>query len=196
MLSASSLGGAGLELAEAGSVVQAARAVLDRFGVANRLQHVRRYVWRGGTLQFAVHADRSQRPDVYYELSATWDAPVLERAPSTDAPTGTPRASTNAARSAIEHHARPIVDGLWTRGSAGYVLRVGIDLAVPSAMYIKANRLQSFVPFVGRPDAQVEHAVHVDLNAYVTGFLSTARPVPEAARADAEHLRRLGLTDV
>jgi hypothetical protein len=174
---------AALELADAGTVIHAARGVLDRFGIANRLQHVRRYIWRAGSLRFQVRANGTQ-PDVCYELTAEWDAPVLEPARST---------GPAAANSAIERHARPIVDGRWIRGTAGYVLRVGIDLAVPSAMYIKANRLQSFVPFVGRPGAQVEHAINLDLSAYVTGFLSTALPVPEAARADAEHLRRLGL---
>jgi hypothetical protein len=69
-------------------------------------------------------------------------------------------------------------------------LRVGIDLAVPSAIYVRGDRLHSFVPFRGRPSDQVEVALQNDLTAYVHAFLSTRRPVPEARAADARQLRR------
>jgi hypothetical protein len=155
--------------------------VLDRFGVANRLQHVRKYIWRGGALRFQIQMRLPREPDVYYELEAHWDAPVLE-----------PLA---AAGRGIERAARPVPEGRWTRGTAGYRLRVGIDLGVPSAIYIKATtRLESFVPFHARPYDQVEHAIDADFAAYVNAFLSHCRPVPDAAQADAEQLHQLGLS--
>ena len=73
----------------------------------------------------------------------------------------------------LERAARPVAEGRWTRGTARYRLRVGIDLCVPSAIYIKATtRLESFVPFHARPYDQVEHALDADLAAYVNAFLS------------------------
>ena len=155
--------------------------VLSRFAIANRLLHVRNYVWRGGSLRFQMEPRPAREPDVYYELEAHWDAPVLE-----------PLAAPGRG---IERAARPVPEGRWTRGTARYQLRVGIDLGVPSAIYIKATkRLESFVPFHARPYDQVEHALDADLAAYVNAFLSHSRPVPEAAQADAEHLRQLGLS--
>ena len=53
--------------------VAAARQVLDRFGLASRLEHVRQFVWRGGALRLQVD-DAS----VWYELSAQWVTAVLE----------------------------------------------------------------------------------------------------------------------
>ena len=155
--------------------------VLSRFAIANRLLHVRNYVWRGGSLRFQMEPRPPREADVYYELEAHWDAPVLE-----------PLAPTERG---LERAARPVAEGRWTRGTARYRLRVGIDLGVPSAIYIKAStRLESFVPFHARPYDQVEHALDADLAAYVNAFLSHFRPVPEAAQADAEQLRELGLT--
>jgi hypothetical protein len=152
------------------------RDVLDRFGVPDRLQHVRRYVWRGGTLRFQ-HAPAQ----IYYELEAHWDAPVLE-------PMGSPE------RNGIVKAAKPVAEGRWTRGTARYLLQIGIDLAVPSAIFIKASsRLQSFVPFVARRPDQVELAIDADLAAYVNSFLSTCRPVPEAIQADAQRCLALKL---
>jgi hypothetical protein len=152
------------------------RDVLDRFGVPDRLLHVRRYVWRGGTLSFQ-HAVA----DVYYELEAHWDAPVLE-------------ALESPVHQGIVQASKPVAEGRWIRGTARYLLQIGIDLSVPSAIYIKASsRLQSFVPFLARPREQVEHAIDADLNAYVNTFLNTCRSVPEATQADAERCLALKL---
>ena len=151
-------------------LVEQARQVLDGFDVPNRLEHVRRYVWRDGTLRFVVDDGHA-----CYQLEAHWPAAVLEPL-SSGAGLLTRRAS--------------VVEGIWVRGTAGYVLRVGIDLAVPSAIYVRGDRLHSFVPFRGRPSDQVEVALQNDLTAYVHAFLSTRRPVPEARAADARQLRR------
>ena len=153
-------------------LLEQARDVLDRFGVANRLQHVRQYVWRGGTLGFHAEPRPFSEPDVFYQLQAEWDAPVLE-----------PLETVSTL--SIEPATKPIAEGRWTRGTRSYLLRMGIDLAVPSAIYIKGTRLESFVPFVATPPEQVEHAIDADLAAYVNAFLNTCRPVPEAAHADA-----------
>jgi len=47
--------------------------VLDVFGVPERLEHVRRYIWREGSLRFALFGNLAA-----YELSACWDAAALE----------------------------------------------------------------------------------------------------------------------
>jgi hypothetical protein len=139
-----------------------ARAVLDRFRVADRLEHIRRFVWREGSLRL-----QSDGRSVYYELEAHWPTAVLEPSPSP------PDAG-------LERRSTPVVEGRWVRGVTGYVLRVGIDLAVPSAIFVRARGLSSFVPYAGRATDEVEQALHHDLTAYVNSFLSTSRPVPEA----------------
>jgi hypothetical protein len=45
--------------------VDEARWVLDRFQVAERLQHIRRFVWRGGSLRYCAHGNW-----IYYEVCA------------------------------------------------------------------------------------------------------------------------------
>jgi hypothetical protein len=170
------------------SSADAGRAVLDQFGIANRLQHVRRFIWRGGHLTFEVQA-RDERASVWYQLQATWPAPILDRSVGEAPPNTETSPKTNALRRAAE----PIVEGRWSLGSRGYLLRVGIDLAIPSAIFIRAARFEAFVPYMGRPPAQVDQAVDASLTSYINGFLDAARPVPEAEAADAERLRRLGL---
>jgi hypothetical protein len=152
-------------------LVDEARQVLDGFDVPARLQHVRQFVWREGTLRFKVD-DRP--PKVYYELEARWPTARLLSI-------GTPH-------DGLEALSTPVIEGRWVRGTRGYLLRVGIDLAVPSGIAIRSRLLRSFVPFVGRPAAQVESALQRDLDAYVDAFLSNCQPVP-AARAEDE--RRL-----
>jgi hypothetical protein len=151
-------------------LVEEARQVLDRFDVPARLQHVRQFVWREGTLRFKVE-DRA--PKVYYELEAHWPTARLRGLPSHE---GLEAAST------------PVIEGRWVRGTRGYLLRIGIDLAVPSGIAVRSRLMQSFVPFVGRPAAQVELALQTDLDAYVQAFLSTCRPVAEARAADQRQL--------
>lgn len=155
------------------------RAILDDFDVGGRLRHIREFIWRGGTLQ--LRADRrhaEQVFDVSYALTAEWPAAVLERPPS---PTG----------SGLESWQRPVLEGRWVPGRSGYELRVGIDLAVPSVIYIRSQRVLSHVPFVGRPRVHVEDALNVELAAYVNAFLSRCQPVPQAAALDAQRLREL-----
>jgi hypothetical protein len=157
------------------------RAILDDFDVGGRLKHIREFIWRGGTLQ--LRADRSpagQVLDVSYALTAEWAAPVLQRPPSP---------VTNG----LVSWQRPVLEGRWVRGSHGYELRVGIDLSAPSAIYVRSQRPLSHVPFVGRPPAQVEDALNVELTAYVNAFLSQFLPVPQAAALDIQRLRDLGL---
>jgi hypothetical protein len=155
-------------------LVAQARLVLDGFDVPSRLEHVRRYVWRDGTLRFVVDDGQA-----CYQLEAHWPAAVLE-----------PIASA----AGLELSDAPVVEGKWVRGTAGYVLRVGIDLAVPSAIYVRGDRLHSYVPFRGRPSDQVEQALQNDLTTYVHAFLSARRPVPEARAADARQLRRIAIS--
>jgi len=159
--------------------VELARQVLDRFAIGPRLQHLRQFVWRGGALRLEVSNDDDERrsPNVCYALVAEWDTAVLER----DTPPGLAPTSGS------------VVDGRWRRVRTGYVLRAGIDLGVPSAIYIRSAHHASFVPFVGRPPAQVEQAVDADLADYTSTFLSTCAPVPQAAAAGAARLRQLGL---
>ncbi len=151
-------------------LAEQARLVLDSFGVPARLQHVRRYVWREGTLRFRVETVPGRGALAFYELEAHWSAPRLDTLPS---------------RVGLVPASQPTVDGRWTSGTTGYLLWVGIDLAVPSAIFIHSRPLQSFVPFLGRPREQVEHALHTDLTAYVNAFLRTSLAVPEARAAAA-----------
>lgn len=168
-----------VELASVTSV-EAARQVLDHFGIAPRLQHLRQFVWRGGSLRMYVDDNGLRLPNVCYALVAEWDTAVLEDVTPAQQP-GLVRAQS------------PLVEGRWRRGRAGYVLRAGIDLAVPSAIYIRSDRHSSFVPFLGRPAAQVEQAVDADLAGYASTFLSTCLPVPQATAAAVARLRQLGL---
>jgi hypothetical protein len=155
---------------------------LDDFDVPGRLRHVHDYVWRGGTLGFQVEDQLADTPpNVYYELCAHWDAAVLEPLDGRSGP-GLQRAAT------------PVVEGRWIRGSAGYQLRVGIDLAIPSAIYIRTDRILSCVPFVQRSRAEVEHALAADLAAYVDWFLSACATVPAAAESARQTLQRLDLS--
>jgi hypothetical protein len=158
----------------------ALRAVLDRYDVGGRLQHVREFVWRGGQLQFVAGQSRAGAvPDVWYQLSAEWPTAVLER--RTDAGT------------ALIGMDQPIVEGRWVRGSRRYELRVGIDMAVPTAIYVRSSVFTSHVPVVGRLDSDVELRLQRELDAYVEHFLGRHRTVPDATEVDAAELRRLGL---
>jgi len=158
----------------------AARLVLDHFGVPARLQHVRQFVWRGGELRLDAVDDAARGTSVFYELAAQWESAVLVE---------------EAARSGLLAVDATVVDGRWVRARTGYVLRIGIELAVPSAIFIRSDRQPlSFVPFLNRPAEQVEHALDADLRAYVNRFLDMRLPVPRAAAADAERLRRLGIS--
>jgi hypothetical protein len=156
----------------------AARDLLDRFGVANRLRHISEYVWRGGTLVLHIEDDDTRPPCVSYELSAHWPAPIFE-------PLASPAAALMPAAS-------PVLEGCWIRGSAGYVLRIGLDLRVPSALFIRSDHPLSNVPFLRRPTAVVESALAADLTAYADWFLDTCVPVPQAIQAAAQQLRQHG----
>jgi hypothetical protein len=107
---------------------------------------------------------------VYYELEAHWPTARLQEIPS---------------NAGLVTFSTPVVEGRWVHATSGYLLRVGIDLAAPSGIAVRSRLLQSFVPFVGRPAAQVEQALQTDLEAYVDAFLSTCQPVPVARAADA-----------
>jgi hypothetical protein len=72
-------------------------------------------------------------------------------------------------------------------------VRIGIEPGVPSALYLRADRTLSFVPFVQRPRPQVEQALARDLTAYVEAFLATLEPVPLAEARAATRLHQLGL---
>jgi len=159
--------------------LDAARGVLDRFGVAGRLRHISEYVWRGGTFRLEMEDDGIRPLCVSYELSAHWPAPFFE-------PLAGPAAALVPADC-------PVLEGRWIRGSAGYVLRIGLDLRVPSAIFIRSDRPLSNVPFLHRPDALVENALSADLAAYADWFLDTCVPVPQAALAAAQQLRQHGL---
>jgi hypothetical protein len=154
-----------------GDVVNTARAVLDAVGVPGRLRHVRDFVWREGNLTFRVDDG-----GVAYELRAEWNVARLE---PTDAGGG------------LERRDSVVVEGRWTLGQAGYVLRVGIDFNVPSALYIRTSRTLACVPFVGRPPAQVETALAADLSAYVDSFLTRCQAVPQARASAAATIARL-----
>jgi len=86
------------------------------------------------------------------------------------------------------------MEGRWIRGSAGYVLSIGLDLRVPSAIFIRSGRPLSNVPFLHRPTALMESAPAADLAAYVEWFLDTCEPVPGAVEAAAQRLRQHGLS--
>jgi len=128
--------------------VEEARQVLDRFAVAERLQHIRRFVWRAGALRYFAQADCA-----YYELFAEHDVRVLE--------------PTSAAQAGLERNSTPVVEGRWVQRTTSHVLRIGIDLAVPSAIFIRGEQLHALVPYLCRPDAQVERVIHAELAAYV-----------------------------
>jgi hypothetical protein len=161
---------------ESSDPVSALRSALDRLDVPGRLLHIRDFVWRGGELRFQA----DPRHGAYYLLSAEWPAAALDRTrPLADA--------------AIESLAHPLVDGRWIRRTTGYELRVGIDLAVPSALGIRSAQFSSHVPVVGRLLGEVEDGLQRELAAYVDRFLSHCASVPEAAAADRDRLRQLGL---
>jgi hypothetical protein len=160
-------------------VLGAARAVLDRYGTPGRLRYVGEYIWRGGTLRLDADAADNRPPSVWYELRAQWAAPIFEPLPSPG--------------QALTRADRPVLEGRWIRGSAGYVLRIGLDLGVPSAICIRSERPLSNVPFLNRPRTLVEHALGADVAAYVEWFLDTCAPVPQAAQAAAQLLRQNGL---
>ncbi len=94
--------------------------VLDRFAVAERLQHIRRFVWRDGALRLCASPSAT-----FYELL-------------------------------LGHQA----------------LRVGIDAAVPWAIFIRGGRLNALVPYLHRAAADVEHALQTELQAYVSTALA------------------------
>jgi hypothetical protein len=159
--------------------IDAARDILDQFGVANRLRHVAEYVWRGGTLRLDIDEADSRPPSVCYELSARWPAPIFE-------PCASPAPGLIPAENSV-------LEGRWIRGSAGYLLRIGLDLRVPSAMFIRSDRPLSNVPLLHRSTALVESALAADLAAYVNWFLDTRAPVPQAVHAAEQRLRQYGL---
>lgn len=132
----------------------------------------------------AAHAPNGDVDNVWYALRAEWPAAVLER---DDGP----------ATEGLVDWRSPVVEGRWLRGSSGHELRIGIDLQVPTVMYIRSHgRSQGFashVPFVGRPAERVEHALNAELSRYVNAFLDHFQPVPQAAAADAQRLRDLEL---
>jgi hypothetical protein len=162
--------------------VAAARTTLDDFNVGGRLQHIREFVWRGGNLRLRVGASGGveQRLDVAYTLTAQWPAATFTR--SVDTPGLLPVRGT-------------AIDGRWVRAMRGYVLSVGVDLGVPSALYIRSPIFTSYVPVAGRAAEEVERRVHVELEEYVTRFLSRYPTVPDAEAQDRQELRRRGLLE-
>ena len=168
----------GLSLSSPGAV----RTVLDRYDVQGRLQYIREFIWRGGALDLRVgHGTDGQTLNVWYDLRAEWPAAVLDRS---DAPATSP---------GLTSWRTPVVEGRWVRASTGYELRVGIDLCVGSAIYIRSYRFASHVPFVGRPAEQVELALNAELTTYVNAFLDHFQPVPRAEALAAAELHRLRL---
>jgi hypothetical protein len=163
------------------SAASAMRAVLDRFDVGGRLRYIREFVWRGGNVELQAARDPSGGVDsVWYALRAVWPAAVLERdsAPGSEG---------------LVDWRSPVIEGRWVRGSSGYELRIGIDLRVPSAIYIRSQGFASHVPFVGRPAERVEHALTTELTRYVQAFLDHFQTVPQAETADARRLHQLEL---
>jgi hypothetical protein len=133
--------------------VEEARQVLDAFGVPERLQHIRRFVWRDGTLRFFADASRA-----FYELQAERNVSTLE--------------AIGGTKPGLQPVAQPVVEGRWVQHKTSESVRVGIELSVPSAIFLRARGLNSFVPYAGRLQSDVEHALQTDLNAYVSRFLS------------------------
>ena len=158
----------------------AVRWFLDRVGVPQRLEHIRAYVWRGGSLRFTLEPEGARPGSVAYALVASWDTASLQPFEPHGPPGLLPASS-------------PVVEGRWARTPTGYRLQVGIDLAVPSAIEIRSELFHSCVPFVGRSNEQVDHALGTDLAAYVSAFLRTCEAVPAAMAAAAERLRACGL---
>ena len=158
------------------SSLAAARDVLDRFAIAERLQHVRQFVWRGGTLRLGASDDPA---DVWYELEAHWETAILQ----------------DVGAAGLVRSSGPLIEGRWTRGQSSYSLRAGIDLAVPSAIYIRSDRHASFVPFLGRLESDVERALEADFSSYANAFLDTCRTVPQAVAYGAARLQQLGLLE-
>lgn len=153
------------------AIAHAARDVLDTFDVPNRLLHIRNFVWRGGDLVLSANDDR-----VAYALTADWDEPLLE--PFTAQPGLAP--------------AQPsVIEGRWRARRVGYVLRVGIDVRMPSAIAVAAERPLTFVPYLGRPRIEVAHALDTALRGYVDAFLDRCAPVPEARAKAAADLARV-----
>jgi hypothetical protein len=168
----------GLSLSSPNSV----RAVLDRYDVRGRLQYLREFIWRGGTLELRVgQGADGQTLNVWYDLRAEWPAAVLVPADATGTSPG------------LTSWRTPVVEGRWLRGTAGYELRVGIDLCMGSAIYIRSHGFVSHVPFVGRPVDQVEHALNAELTSYANRFLDHFQPVTRAQALAAEELHRLQL---
>jgi hypothetical protein len=153
--------------------VDAARAFLDRLGVPARLEHIRDFLWRGGEVTF-----EAQPGGVAYVLAADWETAVLD-----DVPSAAGLLSSTA----------PVVVGRWRRARTGYRLRVGIDHNVLTAISIQALRLRSYVPFVGRAEDEVAHALDERLAEYGRAFLDECSPVPQAMAADARRLRDRGV---
>ena len=158
--------------------------MLDGFDVAERLRYIRDFIWRGGTLEFG--ADRSGDPgqtlDAGYALIAQWPVAAFER-------------TTVAHSTSLVPSDASVVDGRWVRTSAGYEIRIGINLAAPSAIYIHAPGFSSLVPIVGRSVEQVEDRLQTELGAYTEAFLSRYHSVPEAAALARQRLDELGLSD-
>jgi hypothetical protein len=157
----------------------AARQVLDQFGVPARLEHIRQFIWRGGDLRLEASHEDERVTSVFYELAAHWDTAALIE---------------DAVHAGLVPMGGTVLDGRWVRVRTGYILRMGIELGVPSAIFIRSERRAvSFVPFLNRTSQQVEHALDADLTLYVNRFLDTRAPVPRAMAAAAERLRALGL---
>jgi hypothetical protein len=57
--------------------------------------------------------------------------------------------------------------------AGGEVLRIGINLAMPSAMYVRSRHVHSVVPFAGRFADDVERALQKELDDYASSFLGT-----------------------
>jgi hypothetical protein len=164
-----------------GSSANTMRAVLDRFDVGGRLSYIREFIWRGGVVELqATRGVAGGMPNVWYALRAEWPAAILER---DDGPTDEGLADWRS----------PVLEGRWVRGVSGYELRVGIDVQVPTAIYIRSEGFISHVPFLGRPADRVEHALNTELTTYAHGFLDHFRTVPQAEAADARRLRDLEL---
>ncbi len=164
-----------------GSAANAIRTVLDRFDVAGRLRYIGQFIWRGGAVELQAADTLSGGVDnVWYALKAEWTSAVLER-------------ELGPAVEGLVDWRRPVVEGRWVRGSNGYELRIGIDLQIPTAIYIRSQGFASHVPFVGRPVERVEHALAAELSTYVQAFLDHFQTVPQAEASDARRLRELGL---